>query len=265
MPLSSPVPTVPISTVPHAAGVRIPIFRRGRNDEISTTWEVIASAAKYLTKKVGAETTFRIKAGGHISDTAAGTGAQEVTIVVIDNAGHVRTEAVATAGASASAATTIEGIRLLDAYVSASGSYPTNPTQASHTEAITIENGAGGTDWGLIEDDLTKTGKIEQGCFTVPTGYSFYLEKFVVSCEDAGIVDGSKLMLIARGGCLEVSAPYSVRDLILAYDKMPLELVREWKTPLEFAPNTDLFPMVKAGTGPLSVTTEMYGYLKPSV
>jgi len=112
----------------------------GRNDSGGTSFVPIALGGVYQMPQVAGATTLRIKAGGNANDTAAGTGAREVTVVVLDETGAQITETIATAGASASAATTVTAMRLLEAFVSKSGTYATGSV-GSHADDIVIENG----------------------------------------------------------------------------------------------------------------------------
>ena len=72
---------------------------------VGTTYSPVTFGGVYNTPQVAGATTLRVKAGD-ANDTAAGTGAREVTLIGLDETGAEVTEAVATAGAAASATTT---------------------------------------------------------------------------------------------------------------------------------------------------------------
>ncbi len=126
---------------------------------------LLSAVAVFLT----APTTVRIKAGGDAADTAAGVGAQAITIEGIDDSLNAVSESVATAGASASAATTALFWRVHRAYVTpaSAGTYG-----AANTAAVIIENSGGGTD--LISIGIEE-GQSQYGGYAVPTGFTGYL------------------------------------------------------------------------------------------
>jgi len=177
----------------------------GHNIAVSTSFVPVTSNGIYRTPQVSGATTLRVKAGGHADDTAAGDGAREVTLIGLDETGAEVTEAVATAGASASSATTTTFIRLYEAYVSASGTYATSAA-GSHTATITIENSAGTEDWTEILVDGFSQGQAQIGVYTVPLGWKAFINTIHVA------VDGNKAATIlgfARPNILETAAPYS--------------------------------------------------------
>jgi hypothetical protein len=93
----------------------------GRNDAVPDAgWEFV-NFLGFTAWPLSAATTVRIKAGGDAADTAAGAGAQEVTVQGIDSNFAETSEAIATAGAGASAVTTASFWRVHRAWVSAVG------------------------------------------------------------------------------------------------------------------------------------------------
>jgi hypothetical protein len=139
----------------------------GRNDAVPDAgWEFV-NFLGFTAWPLSAATTVRIKAGGDAADTAAGAGAQEVTVQGIDSNFAETSEAIATAGAGASAVTTASFWRVHRAWVSAVGTYG-----AANTAAVTIENGGGGTD--LIRIGIEE-GQAQSGGWTVPVGKTGYL------------------------------------------------------------------------------------------
>lgn len=116
----------------------------GRNGSVPNgTWEFV-NLLRFTAWPLSAATTVRIKAGGDAADTAAGAGAREVTVQGIDDSFNETTEAIATAGVVASAATTTSFWRIHRAWVSGIGTYG-----GANAAAVVIENSGGGTD--LIE------------------------------------------------------------------------------------------------------------------
>ena len=159
------------------------INKFGQNIAVGTTLVPVTSIGAYNTPQVSGATTLRIKAGGDANDTAAGTGAREITLVGLDETGSILIEALVTAGASASAVTTGTFMRLYTMSVSESGSYA-NASTSSHADVITVENGTGGTDWGTIDVVDTFAGSRSNiASYSVPLGFTAYMFKWDVSIE----------------------------------------------------------------------------------
>jgi hypothetical protein len=188
-------------------------FRFGRNTAIGATYTPVSRSGHYRTPQAGSATTLRLKAGGNANDTAAGSGARQITLVGLDAAGNVITETLATAGASASAATTKSFIRLTEAYVSASGTYASQ-SAGSHAGNITIENGSGGTDWALIADGTLGKGQAEIGSYTTPLNRSASVSNITISSDSD---KKTNLVMFRRDNILETAAPYSPMTMIMEF------------------------------------------------
>ena len=181
------------------------IHKFGHNIAVGTTYVPITSNGVYRTPQVAGATTLRVKAGGHANDTAAGSGAQEITLQGLDETGAEVTEVVATAGASASAATSTTFIRLYKAWVSETGTYAT-AAAGSHAATITIENGAGTEDWAEIVLAGFAEASTNIAAYTVPLGYRAFIRSIHPT------VDSSKTATILgffRENILETASPYS--------------------------------------------------------
>lgn len=124
------------------------VHKYGRNPSgvLNTETAITADGALFFPS---AASTVRIKAGGSVNDTANGSGAREVTVIGVDGDGLEISEAIATNGASASAATTLEFFRIYRAYVSKSGTYLTSGvgTQGTNQADIVVEDSGGSNDW----------------------------------------------------------------------------------------------------------------------
>ena len=177
----------------------------GRNLAVGTSFVPITIGGVYQTPQSGSATALRIKSGGDANDTAAGSGAREVTFEGLDENFAMTSEAVATAGASASSATTTTFTRLYRAYVSDSGTYASSAA-GSHSAGITIENGAGGTDWATIDATQFPKSQSEIGAYSVADGVTAY-----VFLDDVTIDSGktAELIFFHRGGADETAAPYT--------------------------------------------------------
>lgn len=143
------------------------IHKFGRNASVPNgSWEFVSRLGP-TGWPLSAATTVRIKAGGNAADDAAGLGAREVTVQGIDDSFNEVSEAITTAGAGASGATTISFWRVHRAWVSAVGTYGD-----ANTGLVTIENSGGGTD--LIQIAADK-GQTQFTGWTVPISKTAYL------------------------------------------------------------------------------------------
>jgi hypothetical protein len=220
---------------------------------VGTNLTPVSDVLAYRTPQVGAATALRIKAGGNANDTAAGTGARSLRLTGLNATGDVVSEIIATAGASASAPTSAQFIRLFNAEVVDSGTYGTQ-TAGSHAGDITIENAAGETDWALIPINGFPTSNTSIGSYTIPRGYTGFVEGISIAVEGAKLVD---VLMLERGGVLQTEAPYQ-----------PIKRVQEWigidttynetfTMPLRFASLTDIGMLAKVSNGTAAVMIQM--------
>jgi hypothetical protein len=151
--------------------------------------------------------SMRVKAGGNAADTAAGAGAREVTIQGIDSSFSETSEAVATAGASASSATTATFWRVHRAWVSSAGTYT-----GANTGAVVIEDSGGGADFITI---AAGEGQTQYCGWTVPTGKTAYILSVHLTCDSVKPAD---IRLFTRDNIDDVSAPMDSKRLKLYWD-----------------------------------------------
>ena len=232
-----------------ASGCRV-VHCFGRNTSIGATFTPITRSGFYRTPQVSGATSLRVKAGGNANDTASGSGARAITIVGLDATGELISETIATAGASASQPTSKTFIRLLDAFVAASGTYATQ-SSPSHSGNITIENGSGGTDWALISDGSFPRGDTEIGVYTIPKGRSGYVHHIRLSAD---VEKKSNIIFFKRSGILETQSPYSAMILITEYPNVSGTQLLEFDPPLFFPELTDLGFMAKIDASTVDVT-----------
>jgi len=232
-----------------ASGCRV-VHCFGRNTSIGATFTPVTRSGFYRTPQVSGATSLRVKAGGNANDTASGSGARAITIVGLDATGELISETIATAGASASQPTSKTFIRLLDAFVAASGTYASQ-TAPSHSGNITIENGSGGTDWALISDGSFPRGDTEIGVYTTPKGRSGYVHHIRLSSD---VEKKSNVVFFKRSGILETQAPYSAMTLITEYPHVSGTQLLEFDPPLFFPELTDFGFMAKIDASTVDVT-----------
>lgn len=232
-----------------APGVRV-VHCFGRNTAIGSTFTPITRSGFYRTPQVFGATPLRIKAGGNINDTANGLGARAVTLTGLDANGALITETLATAGASASAPTSQSFIRLLDAGVSASGTYATQAAP-SHYGNIYIERATGGEDWLLISDGSFPRGDSEVGVYTVPKGRSAYVQAIRLA-SDAD--KKANIVLFQRSGILQTVAPYSGMVLVAEFPAVSGSVAIDYDPPLAFPELTDFGFMASVASSTVDVT-----------
>lgn len=188
MPLD-PVTVLPSLTEEFLCAVRegrVPgysmVHKFGRNDAVPNgTWAFVNLLGQ-TAWPLSAATTVRIKAGGNAADAAAGAGAREVTVQgIVATTFLEETDVLATAGASASAASTKSFWRVHRAWVSEIGTYG-----AGNTAAVTIENSAGGSDLIQIGAD---EGQSQFAAFTMPAGKTGYLASVLATVNGTQTTD----------------------------------------------------------------------------
>ena len=170
----------------------------GRNPSVPNgSWAGVLSQGG-LFPWLTAATTVRIKAGGNAADTAAGLGAQSILVTGLDGTGAEISEIIVTAGASASASTSLSFLRPVRAYVVDAGTYG-----GSCTGTITIENTAGTQD--LLELPAGFGQTLFCG-YSIPLGYTGYLVGIDLQSDAVKTVD---FRLKTRANLLDVTTPFS--------------------------------------------------------
>jgi hypothetical protein len=222
----------------------------GRNTAIGSSPTPVTRSGYYRTPQANAPVHLRIRAGGNANDTANGTGGRAVTFIGIGVDGSLITETVATAGTSASAATTQHFVRLRDAIVSASGSYATQ-TAGSHASTINIEDTDGNL-WGTIADGTLGRGNMEQAVFVTPKDRAALITNIFVS-SDAD--KKANIVFYKREGILKTAAPYDAMQLINEFPQSSGLFDLAFNPPLYFPPLTDFgfLASVSASTVDVSV------------
>lgn len=230
-------------------------FRFGRNTAIGSVFTPVTRSGFYRTPQSTGAVALRVKAGGNANDTANGTGAREITLIGLDSAGDVITEHLATAGASASAATTKTFMRLTSAYVSKSGTYATQ-TAGTQAGSITIENSTGTEDWVLIADGTLGKAVSEIGAYTTPRNRSAAINRVTISSDSD---KKANIVMFRRENILEAAPPYSPMSLVVEFPQSAGLIEIEFDPPLYFPPLCDFgfLASVSASTVDVSVGMNM--------
>lgn len=185
-------------------------FKFGRNSTVPNGSFELVSQLSGATAFRTTATTVRVKAGGNAADTAAGVGAQEVTVVGIASDLTETEETIATAGASASGATTVSFWRVYRAWVSAFGARATNP--AANTGNIVIEDSGAAADMIMI---AAGEGQSQYGAYAIPTAKTGYLLSVNVTADASKAAD---FRVFTREDLNDIAAPYAAQRLQLYAD-----------------------------------------------
>lgn len=232
------------------------IKKFGRNPSVGTSYEPVSLGGIYRTPQSGSATTLRIKAGGNANDTAAGSGAREITIIGTDETFTEVSETLATNGASASSSTTTTFTRVYRAFVSSSGAYASS-SAGSHSGDIVVENTAGTEDWFTIDATNFPKGQSEIGAYTVPAGVSGYVKLRNLSIDSGKTVD---MVFFQRGNCDETAAPYTAmraQSVVSGVSGGSIEVFGDTDVPFgPYVGPTDIGFMAKVSTGTASVSCE---------
>ena len=222
------------------------ISKFGESIGVGTGYEPVAIGQVYQTPQASGATALRVKAG-NTNDTAAGSGAREVTLEGLDETGAFVTEALATAGTSASSVTTTTWLRVFRAFVSASGTYAT-AAAGSHAAAIVIET-TGGTVWATIDATGFPKGQSQIGVYTIPLGKVGYVREYHLSVSTSGAKTVDFIMF-QRQNILEASPPYSGMRAIHELLGIGSSVDFEYKIPVKLPALTDFGFMAKGASTP---------------
>jgi hypothetical protein len=233
-----------------------PIKKFGRNDSVGTSFEPICFGGIYQTPQSGSATTLRIAAGGNANDSAAGSGAREVTIEGLDQDFNYVEEAIATNGTSASLATVATFTRVFKSRVSKSGTYATS-IAGSHAGNIVIENSGGGTTWLVMDSAGFPKSSSEVGAYTVAAGKTGYVKIRNLSIDSGKTID---LVFFSRENADEVSPPYSpmrAQSVVSGVSGGSIEVFGDVDVPFgPYVGPTDIGFMARVTAGNASVAIE---------
>jgi hypothetical protein len=218
----------------------------GYNDAVGTTEEDITPTGGVYPFPVDAE-TLRIKSGGDSNDTALGTGCTEVTLVFLDGSYNEVTEALATAGVSASSATSTAGRRVQRAYVSGAGT-----VKGANTGDITIENSTTNQILAVIK---AEEGESSQMVFTIPANKTGYLRDIRMNSA----ISMTDISLYKRESPNLAAAPFGPKRLVQKWTGVEGPLAETYSSFYSFPGKTDLWMAGKKilGTDDARVSAHM--------
>ncbi len=167
---------------------------------VGTTLTPICASLVYQTPTTAQALEF---VSASADDTAAGTGAREITVIGLDGNWAEVTQTLATNGLTAVPLTT-DLVRLYRWYVSGSGSYATQAV-GSHAGVLTIRAASAGATWSIIGVTPFPIGQSEIGAFTIPIGERAYVFIQELQVDSAKTVDA---IFFQRTGANIISAPF---------------------------------------------------------
>jgi len=211
----------------------------------AATVEDIWSTGGLYSGWLTAASAVRVKSGGNVNDTSAGTGARTITIQGLDQNWAVASETVTLAGASASAATSTTFIRVFRAYVATTGTYT-----GTNTGNIVIETTGGVVMAGI----LAGYSQTQMAIYTVPAGMTGYVRRISAS------VDATKATTVEfwrRDNADTVSAPYSAKRLWNVFASLSGAASENFGSPVgPFAAKTDIWVSATGPAGGTGVSAE---------
>jgi len=186
------------------------VHKFGKNEDAGTSFEPLSIGGFYRTVQPAGAIAVRVKAGGNADDTAAGDGAREITIQGLDSTGALVEDTLATAGASASSATSQTFIRIFRAYVSASGTYA-GASGDSMGASITVEDTSDNV-WFIIHKPDIGRCQSQIGQYSVPLGKTAYVFEYLLTTDSNKEVD---FLFFKRESILDAAPPYQARRTVI--------------------------------------------------
>lgn len=173
---------------------------------VGTTLVPITNSLVYQTPTAAVALEF---VSSDTNDTAAGTGAREITVQGLNSEWELITQVIATNGTTAVPIPT-SLTRLFRWFVSASGTYAT-ATANSHAGTLTVRVASAGATWSTIGILPRPIGQSQISCYTVPDGFRafvFLQEIRVDSTKSADVI------FLARDNADDVTAPFPAMRMV---------------------------------------------------
>lgn len=221
------------------------IQKFGANLAIAANTEEDIWSVSALYTWLSAASTIQVRAGGSVNDdNTGGSHARKVKVQGLDSNWDLTTEELTLAGASASAASTTQFIRVFRAWVTEAGTYGN-----SNDADIDIEDTTGSNLIARIAKPANTRGEGQtQMCiYTVPDGYEAYVRRVHTSVGGANAAD---VRYWQRQNADTTSAPTSSPRVF--HSEIALTGVSPRKMaayPGPFPARTDLWASCTAGAG----------------
>lgn len=204
-----------------------------------------------------AASAVRIAAGGNAADDdgTSGTGAHKVVVYGLDENMELAQAEIATAGASASAPTSITFFRVFFAIVTEVGDYG-----GTNVASISIETTGSVHLLGIAAED----GESHHGALTVPAGYTYFLKSVTYTVESRKVIS---TRIYSRGAADSVAlaiANQPVRERRVYSDLIGGTHRYVYESPIRIEEKTDLWAWAVAQATTASVGITYHGFLVPN-
>lgn len=222
------------------------IHVEGRNPSLGSSAEGIwANSTPFLWPTTAQ--TVRVKTGGNPADTAAGAGAQSVTVEGLDPNLDFITENIELVGASQSAATIGLFFRVNRCYVNRVGTYT-----GANTGDIVLEN-TGSTQ--VLAKIAAGISHSKMAKWSVRAGYSLFLKEMTIKIPGS---KASSIRLWHRDNLDDsVSTPFSPAELVFDDAEFTGSFVNEFSYSHKFEEKTDVWSDGDAASGAPDVNVDL--------
>lgn len=167
---------------------------------VGTTLVPITNSLEYRTPTTAIALEF---VSSDANDTAAGSGAQEITIQGLNSDWQLFTQVIATNGATPVPLPT-NMTRLFRWFVSGSGTYATT-TAHSHAGTLTIRVASAGATWSTIGILPRPVGQSQIACYTVPEGFRAFVYTHEIRVDSTKSAD---ISMFVRNSADIIAAPF---------------------------------------------------------
>lgn len=167
---------------------------------VGTTLVPITNSLVYQTPTTAIALEF---VSSDANDTAAGTGAREITIQGLNSDWEVFTQTIATNGLTPVPLPT-NMTRLFRWFVSGSGTYAT-ATANSHVGTLTIRVASAGATWSTIGILPRPVGQSQIACYTVPEGFRAFVYTHEIRVDSTKSAD---ISMFVRNSADIIAAPF---------------------------------------------------------
>ena len=191
---------------------------------------------------------FRIAAGGNANDTAAGSGAQSITVQYLDEDWNPQTETIATNGASASDWSTGTAIRIERAFVYDVGTYGGN-----NAGAVSIEHETSGD---IVCYIGAGAGQTQLSMYSVQAGHRAILSE-VNYTIGAAVSQQGDVRMLQRQNADVVTTPFRGVRLVHDMDGTIASNARiQYKSRRVFPEKTDIWCQARGVGATISVSAD---------
>jgi len=169
--------------------------------ELTTTFAPVTNSGFYRTPT--AVVTLEVVSSS-ANDTAAGTGAQQVTITGL-NISYDEVDVVVELNGTTAVALGTDLLRVYRWRVSRTGSYGSQ-TVGAHDGSLTLRVSGGGDTWATLTNTPFPTGQSQIGCYTLPRNKKAYLLSKNIFVDSTKSAD---LYFFKRENADDVTTPYT--------------------------------------------------------